>query len=357
MPPLLQARGLTKAFASTSSRNPKVAIEDFSLTIEGDPPSITAVVGESGSGKTTVARLFLGLIAPTSGDVLYMGKSLRRLSSAEQEQYRRDVQIIFQDPFEVYNPFYKVDHLLTVAIDKFKLAASKQDRTRLMETVLTTMGLEPSETLGRYPHQLSGGQRQRVAIARALLIRPRLIIADEPVSMVDASLRASILGNLQQLKREFGISVLYITHDLATAFQLSDNMIVLYHGSVVEAGDVEQIVLDPKHPYTQQLINSIPQPDPDKPWGGQDTPNPALSISEPSHGCKFADRCPFVMSACLPERPPLLRIEQYRVAACILYSGAEVVPREQMDTVFAPPKSEAVSVREHQQGGYDGTAS
>ncbi len=347
MPPLLQARDVTKAFGRVSSKNTNYAIEDFSLTIEGQPPSITALVGESGSGKTTVARLFLGLIAPTSGDVLYMGKSLQRLTSAERQQFRRDVQIIFQDPFEVYNPFYRVDHLLTVAIDKFKLAASRAERTKLIETVLTTVGLDPSETLGRYPHQLSGGQRQRVAIARALLIRPKLIIADEPVSMVDASLRATILGNLQQLNKEFGISILYITHDLATAFQLSDNMIVLYHGSVAEAGDVEQIVLSPKHPYTQQLINSIPQPDPEKQWGGEPAPSSAITLGQPYHGCKFADRCPFAMPVCLPAPPPLFRTDEHRVAACMLYSGVEAVPRDQMDTIFAQAKVPVAGTQEH----------
>ncbi len=336
IPPLMQVRSVTKTFGSALSKNQKPAIEDFSMTIEGDPPSITALVGESGSGKTTLARLFLGLIAPTSGEVLYKGKSLQRLSAAERHDFRRDVQIIFQDPFEVYNPYYKVDHLLTIPIDKFHLASSRRERRLIMENVLAAVGLNPGEILGRYPHQLSGGQRQRIAIARVLLIRPRLIIADEPVSMVDASLRSSILANVQQLNREFGISILYITHDLATAFQISENMVVLYRGSVAEAGDVELVVQSPKHPYTQLLIDSIPEPDPARHWGGEPVIAPSFGGIGPGHGCKFADRCPHVMPACRTQPPPFFRTEERRAVTCILYDTAPVIRPEDLDSVFVP---------------------
>ena len=223
MAPLLEARHATKVFRRGMLRKHEtVALEDFSLSIHNEPPSITAVVGESGSGKTTLARLLLGLIAPTEGEVLYNGNSLRSLSRGQWRQFRRDVQVIFQDPYEVNNPFYKVDHVLKTPIAKFGLARSRAGARRLTEEALQAVGLRPEETLGRYPHQLSGGQRQRVMVARALLVRPRLIVADEPVSMVDASLRATILGSLRQLNQQFGISLIYITHDLTTAYQISE---------------------------------------------------------------------------------------------------------------------------------------
>ena len=342
MTALLQARKVTKTYVTGLGRKSNPAIQDFSLTIPDDPPSIIALVGESGSGKTTLARLLLGLTFPTSGDILYRGKRLQNLGASDRRQFRRDVQIIFQDPFEVYNPFYKVDHLLTIPISKFGLASSRKERTQLMDRVLKDVGLDPDEILGRYPHQLSGGQRQRVAIARTLLIQPRLIIADEPVSMVDASLRASILSNLQQLNHDFGISILYITHDLATAFQISEHMIVLYRGSVAEVGDVELIVQSPRHPYTELLVNSIPQPDPDHPWGGQTIITTPAQRGERGSGCKFADRCPHVMPACRQAQPPLFLADEHRAAACLLYHDAPVLDTDQMDTVLgSKPRSES----------------
>jgi peptide/nickel transport system ATP-binding protein len=341
--PLLQARNATKSFGGGLGRKSIPALQDFSLTIQDEPPSIIALVGESGSGKTTLARLLLGLATPTSGEILYRGKRLRDLRASDRRQFRRDAQIIFQDPFEIYNPFYKVDHLLTVPIKKFGLASSRNERARMMGKALVDVGLDPDEILGRYPHQLSGGQRQRVAIARALLIQPRLLIADEPVSMVDASLRVSILANLHRLKRDFGISILYITHDLATAFQISENMIVLYRGSVVEAGDVEQIVRSPQHPYTQQLIDSIPQPNPDYPWGGGETISiPAQRTGPPGAGCKFADRCPHVMLACRQAQPPLFRVDKRRAVACLMHNDAPALDAADMDSVLnSTPRSAA----------------
>src|SRR5215212_7266300 len=264
MTALLEARHVTKVFGGGRfAKAPgTVALDDFSFRIDAEPPTITAIVGESGSGKTTLARLLLGLAAPTSGEVLYRGKNLQSLSGEERRRFLRDVQVIFQDPYEVYNPFYRVDHVLETPIAKFGLAKSKEEARAKIEDTLRAVGLRPDETLGRYPHQLSGGQRQRVMVARSLLIRPRLIIADEPVSMVDASLRATILGSLRALNEEFGISLLYITHDLTTAYQISRNIVVLYRGGVAEVGDVEHVVKDPQHPYTRLLVGSIPLADP-----------------------------------------------------------------------------------------------
>jgi peptide/nickel transport system ATP-binding protein len=271
-PPLLELRKVGRTFGGGGvfSQKPVVALDNFSLVVDDDKPTIVAVVGESGSGKTTMARLLLGLETPTSGQILYRGIDLDKLDRRAWAEYRRNVQAIFQDPFGVYNAFYKVDHVLTTPLRKFKLAKSREEERRLIDGALRAVGLRPEDTLGRYPHQLSGGQRQRTMVARTLLLRPRVIVADEPVSMIDASLRATVLGNLLQLKRDFGISLIYITHDLTTAYQISDRIIVLYRGEVVEEGDPEQIVNRPRHAYTRLLISSIPEPDPDRPWAEED---------------------------------------------------------------------------------------
>jgi oligopeptide/dipeptide ABC transporter ATP-binding protein len=337
MPALVEAKGITQVFGN-ERRGRNVALDHLSFSISDDVPSFTSVVGESGSGKTTLARILLGFLRPTTGDVRYRGTDLLRASGRDQQRFRREVQAIFQDPFEVYNPFYKVDHLLAVPIRKFRLARSRAEAREMMERAVRTVGLKPEETLGRYPHQLSGGQRQRVTVARALLLRPRLIIADEPVSMVDASLRATILENLRTLHQDFGISFLYITHDLTTAYQVSDNIIVLYRGSVAETGDVDRVIKEPQHPYTQLLVSSIPLPDPDKRWGEEVAmPTRAETTGEEQRGCKFADRCPFVMPMCREAPPPLYRTEDHRAVACYLYRDAPATLEGDISQIFRAP--------------------
>jgi oligopeptide/dipeptide ABC transporter ATP-binding protein len=330
----LEARHVTKVFGGgLFDRTKTVALTDFSMAIADDAPAITAVVGESGSGKTTLARLLLGVTAPTTGSVLYKGQDLRKLSGQESRNFLNDVQVIFQDPFEVYNPFYRIDHVLTTPIEYMKLATSRADKLRLIEQALETVGLRPEETLGRYPHQLSGGQRQRVMVARALILKPRVILADEPVSMIDASLRATVLGSLQRFKEEFGISILYITHDLTTAYQIADNIIVFYRGAVAEAGSVELVVRQPNHPYTRLLVGSIPAPNPDQPWA----PEATAALANQPHGsasCKFVDRCPAAMTKCLQQVPPLYQTEPQRAAACFLYEQAPALSKEAMDNVL-----------------------
>lgn len=327
MTPLFQANHVTKEFASGSGlfkKEKMVALRDFSLTIEADRPAVIAIAGESGSGKTTLARLLLGVIQPTSGEILYRGQDLRKMNKAEKKTFRQEVQAIFQDPFEVYNPFYKVDHVLTTPIAKFRLAGSKAQARELIHEALNKVGLRPEETLGRYPHQLSGGQRQRIMIARALLLRPRIILADEPVSMVDASLRATILESLLKLHQEFGISFVYITHDLTTAYQLCESIIILYQGSVAEIGEVELAIKQPKHPYTQLLVSSIPLPDPDSRWGGESelVKQAEEAVDGPGSGCSFAGRCPYVMDICLQAQPPLFQTDPQRAVACYLHQDS-----------------------------------
>jgi len=332
MTPLIELRDVTKIFSSgVLGREQHVALEHFSFTIDPDRPRVTAVVGESGSGKTTLARLLLGLVQPTSGEVLFKGQNLHGLSSAGRRDFRHHVQAIFQDPYEVYNPFYRVDHVLTTPVRKFHLARSRADGHAQIETALRAVGLQPEEILGRFPHQLSGGQRQRIMVARALLLRPRLIVADEPVSMVDASLRATILGSLRKLHEELGISILYITHDLATAYQVADSILVLYRAAVAEAGNVEQVVKSPKHPYTQLLIGSIPRVSTVRDWATEQSQQ-ERDVS--SAGCKFADRCPSAMARCLTATPPLFQTEPSRAAACFLYETAPVLSGGKVATVL-----------------------
>ncbi len=257
------------------------ALSNLSLTVGGPSPAITAVVGESGSGKTTLIRLLLGFQAPTSGTVLYDGKPVAGMNAAEQMTFRREVQAIFQDPFDVFNPFYKVDHPLLSPLSAFGITSSRDESYAKIEAALKSVGLNPAETLGRYPHQLSGGQRQRVMIARALLLDPAIILADEPVSMVDASLRSTILEILYSLNRDMGISLIYVTHDLTTAYQVADTIVVLHGGQVMEVGAAEDVIHRPRHAYTQALIDAVPSPDPETPWNLDETGEPPARFVEP----------------------------------------------------------------------------
>jgi len=334
---LIETRHVTKVFGGGLFKrsNGLVAVDNLSLAIEEAPPTITAIVGESGSGKTTFARLILGLTEPTLGQVLYRGVDMRRLDRSQRIQFLRDVQVIFQDPYEVYNPFYRVDHVLEAAVRNFRLAQSRAQGRDLIVEALTSVGLRPEETLGRYPHQLSGGQRQRLMVARSLLLRPRLIIADEPVSMIDASLRATVIESLNDLNRRFAISLIYITHDLTTAYQISENIVVLYRGAVAEAGDVERVVKEPEHPYTRLLINSIPQPDPEHTWGlKEDILDATSNGGTGRHGCLFADRCPSVMPMCREQTPPLYQTAEHRATACYLYRESAVAALETLGDMF-----------------------
>ena len=342
MTTLLEARGVTKIFTSGGMIGAKkkitVALDDASISIHSDPPSIIAIAGESGSGKTTLSRLLMGLIRPTGGEIFYKGKSPYSMDRAEWMTYRRSVQAIFQDPFEVYNPFYNVDHALTSPIACFEPRTPKARARQMIEEALLGVGLRPEETLGRYPHMLSGGQRQRVMVARALLLKPSIIVADEPVSMVDASLRATILESLIQAHRNLGVSLLYITHDLTTAYQVSQNILMLYQGMTVEVGSVDKVIKAPVHPYTQLLVSSIPLPDPKRRWG-RDEVKPVV-VERPAgkvnKGCKFAERCPYAMEMCYDSPPPLFATDDDRAAACYLYRDKPALDKEDVLRLYSP---------------------
>ncbi len=283
---LLEAKNVTKIFGGGlfSKEEELIAVNDISINLEVENPKIIAIAGESGSGKTTLARLLLGLIDPNEGSVEYLGKNLKEMKGNVRRDFRREVQPIFQDPYGSYNPFYKVDHVLYSPVKNFKLASKGEEARNMVEKALELVGLVPSETLGRLPHQLSGGQRQRVMVARALLLQPRIILADEPVSAVDASLRATILDSVKKLNNDLGISVIYVTHDLTTAYQISDEIMILYKGVLKEAGPVEVVIKNPKHPYTQLLIDSIPQANPKLKWGKLDISETQELLDQPGIG-------------------------------------------------------------------------
>lgn len=326
---LLEIKNATKLY-----RGGTLALDNVTFTVDANAPSIIAVAGESGSGKTTLGMMALGFLDPTRGQILYKGKDLKKMNSQESTAFRKEVQAVFQDPFAVYNPFYKVDHIFERGIANFKLARSKAEARKLIEDSLVSVGLRPEETLGRFPHQLSGGQRQRLVVARALLFRPQLLMADEPVSMVDASLRATILESLRKMNEDYKITILYITHDLTTAYHVSDHIIVLYKGSVMEAGDVDSVISNPQHPYTQLLIDSIPWPDLQRKWGQQEIIVADDKTKAGKNGCKFADRCPHVMEKCRQSPPALYEVSGRQVAACFLYDDKPVLPNEELGSLF-----------------------
>jgi peptide/nickel transport system ATP-binding protein len=330
-PPLLEIKNASKVYGGgfLQSSPTTVALQDFNLTIDATPATITTIAGESGSGKTTLANVVLGFTNLTSGQILYKGHEVAAMDRSQMMEYRREVQAVFQDPYAVYNPFYRVKHIFDLVINNFKLARNKKEARDLIEQALNVVGMRGEEVLEKYPHQLSGGQRQRMMVARAYLLKPRLIVADEPVSMVDASLRAMILDIMIRLRDEQGISFLYITHDLSTAYQIGDRIYLLYQGATAERGDTMQVIENPKHPYVQLLINSIPVPDPKVRWGGGtmvtsiDDEQMRLSIKS---GCRFYPRCPNRMDKCLNAYPPLYTVGPgQHEAACYLYDDQTVV--------------------------------
>lgn len=252
---LLECKNLTKIYTSGLIKT-KTVVGAKNMTFHIEREEIVSLVGESGSGKSTVAKMILRLIEPTSGDIFFNGENI--LSSDKRDYYRR-VQAIFQDPYSAFNPFYKIDRVLNKMFDLRNDHPSSDKRKEITESTLKSIGLNPDEVLGRYPHQLSGGQMQRILVARSLIAGSELLIADEPTSMIDASTRAGILNLLLNLKREKGLSVLFITHDIGQAQYISERIIVIEKGEIVEQGPVDEVFVKPKHPYTKELLASVPR--------------------------------------------------------------------------------------------------
>lgn len=321
--PTIEVRNLYKVFSSGAAGK-VVAVDDVSFALEGDPPRIVSLVGESGSGKSTVARLILGLTKPSHGLVLFNGHDVHHLNSSQFDAYRRNVQVVFQDPYGIFNPFYRIDQVFEIVLRNFKLASSREKGWTMVSDALKAVDLRPEDVLGRYPHQLSGGERQRVMLARTYLLRPKVIVADEPVSMLDAAVRVLFLNILQDFKDNHGISTLFITHDLSTAYYLGGDILVMLRGRVVERGPVGQVLSQPAHPYTRLLLQSIPRPDPDQRWTDRLPPRLPMDVAASAgHArCIFVDRCPNVMEVCRQRRPQPYAVAEGQQAACFLYGDS-----------------------------------
>jgi oligopeptide/dipeptide ABC transporter ATP-binding protein len=282
---------------------------------------ITALVGESGGGKTTIGNILTGLLKPTAGEVLFQGKNIYKMNRKEFQEYRYGVQLVQQDSYAALNPVRTIEHSLTAPILSRRIARNHREAVEKAKEALLRVELSPPEMfLEKYPHQLSGGQRQRILMARAILMNPRVIVADEPVSMIDVSLRIAILNLMGRLNRELNIAFLYITHDLATARYIAQNgnITVLYLGKIVESGKASLVLEQPVHPYLQALLTAVPIPDPDiedrkrgLPLKSVDMP----SVADPPPGCRFHPRCLYADERCSQEEPELLLFKG-RLCAC-----------------------------------------
>ena len=313
----LEVQRLTKRFpiGNALRRSHVYAVDDVSFELR--PGTITALVGESGSGKSTVARLLARLYDPSDGTVLFGGRRIFDLRRRRDiVGYRSQVQIIFQDPFGSLNPVKTVRHHIERPLRIHHIVAPGQVEERTKE-LLRTVGLVPAQEIAdKYPHELSGGQRQRVAIARALAVEPKVVLADEPTSMLDVSIRIGILNLMLRLKEERGIAFLYVTHDLASARYVADEILVMYAGQVVESGAVEQVLAEPLHPYTRLLLQAVPSPE--KSNGGPIEIRKGLASAavDPPEGCRFFARCPLAIDLCRHVTPVLVEARRGQAARC-----------------------------------------
>lgn len=319
---ILDIRGLTKHFPVGVLFNKKQvhAVEDASFSVQHN--QVVALVGESGSGKTTIIRLIARIIPVTHGDIFFEGNDILKTEPRHASlDYRSKVQLIFQDPFASLNAVQTIEHHLARPIIIHKKAFGRQDIHDKVCDLLETVELKPArEFANRYPHQLSGGQRQRVAIARALAVDPRLILADEPISMLDVSIRMGVLNLIARLKEERGISYVYITHDLASARYIGDQILVMYAGHLIEGGDGEALMSAAAHPYTQLLLSAVPNPHAglhtDKKIGVR---GEVPTLIDPPPGCPFAARCPKVLDVCRQIMPAQMQITPSHWVRCHLY--------------------------------------
>jgi peptide/nickel transport system ATP-binding protein len=330
--PILEAVHLRKMFPLSSlnlfgAKQAVHAVEDTSLALY--PGRATALVGESGSGKTTVARMLAGLYSPTSGTVRFRGELAKLTDRSYLSTYRRHVQLILQDPFSSLNPVHNVRYHLARPLRIFNHARNKIQETEQILSLLDRVNLSPAEQfIQKYPHQLSGGQRQRVAIARALAVQPEVLLADEPVSMLDVSIRLDILNLLLRLKDEEHLALLFITHDIASARYFAEDTLVMYAGQMVEGGPADEVIQRPKHPYTQLLVSAAPDPDrlsPDSHKSVTDLParGEIPSLIHPPSGCRFHPRCPHAMPVCSQRIPGRTDLGGGRWTHCYLFGDGE----------------------------------
>lgn len=318
---LVEIRGLTKEFAAGSStwsrrKNVVHAVSGVDLDIyEGET---LALVGESGCGKSTLGRLILNLIEPTAGTVTFDGKVMQELKQEEMRQLRKEMQLIFQDPYASLNPRWSIRDIVAEPLETHKVYKTAAETTERVKELVKKCGIRP-EFINRYPHQFSGGQRQRVGIARALALNPRLIVCDEPISALDVSIQAQVLNLLADLQTEFKLTYLFISHDLSVVRYLSDRVCVMFLGKICEIGNTKDVYEDPKHPYTRFLLEAVPKPDPtirkeDKNMLIGEIPSPV----NPPSGCRFHTRCPYASERCSQEEPLMREVAPGRMAACHL---------------------------------------
>jgi peptide/nickel transport system ATP-binding protein len=295
------------------------AVDKVSFALDNKPQILT-IAGESGCGKTTLCKMILGFLEPDEGSIEYMGKDINKLKSKELIWFRREVQGIFQDPYETFNPLKRVESYLYETAKNIAWLKEKNEASRRIEEVLEFVGLSLNDIKGKYSSEFSGGQLQRISVARALLSNPRLIVADEPISMLDASLRMNVINIFKKLKEKHGVSFIYITHDLSTAYYISDYILIMYRGTVVEEGPVDIVLKYPKHPYTSALLLSLPEPRKREIWLKESE----IYISEMeikeflTLGCRYAFICPYRDERCSKERPPAFMVNGAMVA-CWLY--------------------------------------
>jgi len=281
---------------------------------------ILGLAGESGSGKTTTGRLLVRLVPPTSGSIFFNGKDITQLKDSEVRPLRKEMQIIFQDPFESLDPRMLVKDIIAEPVRVQKIAQTEEELEELVKQALVDVEMvPPEEYLFRFPHELSGGQRQRVAVARAFVVNPKFVVADEPVSMLDVSIRAEILNLMVDLVQKKGATVVFITHDLAVAKHVCNRISVMYLGKIMEMSDSAKLIDSPLHPYTQALIAAVPVPDPT--YKRTDVISGEIpSPVNPPPGCRFNTRCPYAHTRCLSEEPPLVEVEEDHYVACHLYT-------------------------------------
>ncbi|GAB6136499.1 ABC transporter ATP-binding protein [Thermococcus prieurii] len=320
MSELLRVEHLTKIFTSGLIGGFEIrAVDDVSFTMKTG--EIVSLVGESGSGKTTTGKLILRLIQPTSGRILFEGRDILQMSKKElKKNYYRQVQAVFQDPFASFNPLHPIDRAFDLIFDSYLPDVSKGERDEMIDKALIQVGLNPDQIRGKFPHQLSGGQLQRILIARALLLKPKLLIADEAVSMLDASTRIDVLNLLGDFRDKYGTSVLFVTHDLALGYYISDTTIIMYRGTIVEMGDTEKVFHNPLHPYTQMLLESVPDLNVKWEFKGIE-PEKEEGTVYSIEGCRYAPRCPKAKEECFKVRPALHEVEKNHWVACHLYGG------------------------------------
>ena len=314
---LLHTAGLTRHFrlGGLLSRRMLHAVDDLDLTIH--EREIVALVGESGSGKTTVARLLAMIYPPTRGAIFYRGRSVHKLRSRKDVLwYRGEVPMVFQDPYSAMNPVFRVSHGVMRNLKLHRPELDRAQRLEEAERVFDIVGLNPAgDMLRKFPYEMSGGQRQRVGFAQALAVQPKLILADEPVSMLDVSIRAGILNMMASLRAEAGASILYITHDIASARYVADRIIVMYAGHAVEQGPTDVVLSRPKHPYTQLLLSAVPDPREKAVPVSADSGEPPRVI-DPGEGCRFRQRCPYAIDKCAKITPALRPMGPAHDAAC-----------------------------------------